>query len=1065
MDSNTQYQYGSMDTGETDSKKQKMDANTWSTAGSYPVPPPYPYATQNTNTNTNTNTGYTAPTTTSWSTGYGGAQQQTGADSYGWGSYAGYGQGWGTGQTGTNSWTGTTTGQDQNTGYGVDPNQYSQSSYSGGWGQGYNYSTSTGVDSNYGYGDSSSYYRGNWRGGQQSKPTGYSQRGGYSQNQGYGTNYGQTASGGTTFGNNETAPPQTGNANIQKPFGNGNSVQEPAPAAPVPAVSQVTENAPSQQAAEDTAPVSNEGKTLLGTPATRPNHGYSGPAPDMMGMPFGNQKHFPGMRGGYFGQGPFGGFRFGDGPRPRGGFGGGGGFDWYRGRGGGPGPHRGMGMGMGMQKRRWERPHPSEKDKTPIPEKLEKMIKYIKLQNSITVDVINFIDHSVETCKHGLRIDYRNDVKVRADGGDKMSGRLYLSSVFLARSIGYKKREVKEDCYQQAVEILTNKTVEEIMALKDVGPEATEKQILEDYEKKKIEVLAESMKLNEGITLRSREEKLLELVEYLKSGKKSPHDVIVELDDAFINSGCGLSREYSDEEVALPGGEVWYRGRFIINDTLIAGASGKSKEIAKQITYERSMNILRRVPLFVILEGSTLDELDPKLPSSPAFHALGNNHIPLPDDRTEEKLAYLISDAMDISRATPLSVELDNTAREYGLTVTNVYKRGPSDHTRSSMSCEVYLDNIFVADGEGFRRLEAEETAYKNTLKALCTSSSDVLFADSKRLVHSELMNMPLVSEVWIKGFYKMMHWSNWSKVRNLKKAILVKGDPDYTEMKRPNKDIILFENQKSGFDRFGRAYDILQLSATNNFMLLQGKTTNYGDLYRCQLFLQGELMSEAVSMHNLDATNRASVKLLFKLYLTQTTIKIVPLDQPSIWHTFESIKALADKMKAESGDTGTDDIVYVDDYVPKQPEKDELVPKEEEAKGSAVGNSDAPSSENNDTSIGGSDSTSAVADAAQNEANEGEKAPGDAAPAPPDAPDNDTDKGADGNPAPPPTIPVNKWVKVILDKMIEEYASTESMDELIFGPGLPENETKHVKVMVASLKQYFYCKKTKEGG
>ena len=52
------------------------------------------------------------------------------------------------------------------------------------------------------------------------------------------------------------------------------------------------------------------------------------------------------------------------------------------------------------------------------------------------------------------------------------TGCLTLTGVFLARSVGGNKKEVKHDTYSKALDILKTKTVAEIYSGVDPGPDA-----------------------------------------------------------------------------------------------------------------------------------------------------------------------------------------------------------------------------------------------------------------------------------------------------------------------------------------------------------------------------------------------------------------------------------------------------------------------------------------------------------------------------------------------------------------------------------------------------------------
>ena len=52
------------------------------------------------------------------------------------------------------------------------------------------------------------------------------------------------------------------------------------------------------------------------------------------------------------------------------------------------------------------------------------------------------------------------------------TGCLSIGSMFLARTVGAKKKEIKHECFSKALEVMKTQTVAEILAMKDPGCEA-----------------------------------------------------------------------------------------------------------------------------------------------------------------------------------------------------------------------------------------------------------------------------------------------------------------------------------------------------------------------------------------------------------------------------------------------------------------------------------------------------------------------------------------------------------------------------------------------------------------
>ncbi|XP_046581073.1 uncharacterized protein LOC124288563 [Haliotis rubra] len=232
-----------------------------------------------------------------------------------------------------------------------------------------------------------------------------------------------------------------------------------------------------------------------------------------------------------------------------------------------------------------------------------------------------------------------------------------------------------------------------------------------------------------------------------------------------------------------------------------------------------------------------------------------------------------------------------------------------------------------------------------------------------------------------------------------------------------------VMEQDMFSSDRLNKAYEILLHTATKSFVTMFGKGTTEGNVLKCELFLQGEKLAEATGKSNLEASAKAAAKILFKLYQHQPVIKLLPEgDDSTSWHTYESIKEKADKMKAGSEDSETDDFIYINDFppVPKQKVQEELMEVDQEDV-----DKDTPSSSHSMSSVRRTDVV------------------------------EDGDSFVGDSDAPSSTLPVNKWVKKVVEKMIAEYAGTENLEELIFGPGFPLGDQKQIKITASKHRVY----------
>lgn len=97
------------------------------------------------------------------------------------------------------------------------------------------------------------------------------------------------------------------------------------------------------------------------------------------------------------------------------------------------------------------------------------MYKYARLKKFATKTILDIFELVFQIF---FVLELQVEELMRISGKWMFTGRLILGGIFLARSVGANKKEVKHETYQKALNVLKSKTVAEIFNLTDPGAEA-----------------------------------------------------------------------------------------------------------------------------------------------------------------------------------------------------------------------------------------------------------------------------------------------------------------------------------------------------------------------------------------------------------------------------------------------------------------------------------------------------------------------------------------------------------------------------------------------------------------
>lgn len=596
-------------------------------------------------------------------------------------------------------------------------------------------------------------------------------------------------------------------------------------------------------------------------------------------------------------------------------------------------------------------------------EKIHRFALYVQGE-PMKVNAIQTIENAITGSKLNLKTQYEVEELMRISGKWMFTGRLILGGIFLARSVGANKKEVKHETYQKALNVLKSKTVAEIFNLTDPGAEAIRKELATTLDTEKdVSKQADTIlqkQTEQAMTIRTNQDGFICLIEYLKTAPTLPENKISCLEQAMSASHCSLSHKYDFKASRLPTGRFFFHGILTVGDIVIAVGKGHRKKDAKVHTYEEAFKNLMSKPLQEIMQGIDVEE-----EAKNEEEASGSGVSVIMDGKkmsVSEKMDKMIQRLKDAVYKENNINTVDACATNLGLTKTCIYRKlqGNEEGEASRIACDLYLEKFLIASGEGEKRKEAQIDAYNNAWEVLITTTGEHIVKDHKRLTNDN--DDPSIIDVHVKGAQKPQGDSNM--------AGLKRHNQDYEDPAKTGDTLVILEHEEWTLDRKRQAFCILTYSATSNGMLLQWNTSQEGNMFKCDISLQNTHIGEAKAMSKNNARNLAAASALFKLYETQDVIKVTRRDDSKLWIAYSNIQGKSNSLKEKQGEGGDPDLK------PSMDAEGNVIPIAEEA---------------------------------------------------------------------------DKWVLKVCEEIINEYKDQFTLEELIFGPGMPLTESKEVRNMAKS--------------
>lgn len=310
------------------------------------------------------------------------------------------------------------------------------------------------------------------------------------------------------------------------------------------------------------------------------------------------------------------------------------------------------------------------------------------------------------------------------------------------------------------------------------------------------------------------------LIKELKRPRAKYDDMsaISAIQQALTLSHCEMTQQYESKMAEFIENEFPCQGTLYIAGVCIARGSGYNKKITKNSTYKKAMNYLTTKPIEDVIEGlpegeeDDADEWNVRVRKESALQEV-------PQSGLKKKLDDLLNTVQSSMPSKNIIKTLDFISVFKGFTPTCVFRRDApaegeegAEQVSSIVTCELYLDAIFIACGEGETKEDSEQNAYTSSWQVLCTVSSGLIRKFHKCLTVDERTH-PTVFDIAEKGSAA----SATSNILQLRQS----GADVHEEWKIPSA-LVVIENEMWAKNRLRNSYSIMSYSASQNGMLCQ---------------------------------------------------------------------------------------------------------------------------------------------------------------------------------------------------------------------------------------------------
>ncbi|XP_064604164.1 uncharacterized protein LOC135469600 [Liolophura sinensis] len=510
-----------------------------------------------------------------------------------------------------------------------------------------------------------------------------------------------------------------------------------------------------------------------------------------------------------------------------------------------------------------------------VAEKIRRFCGFLK-QEPIKVNAIQTIENGLTSSKLHLTADYSVEELLKYSSLTKFTGCFTLGGHFIVRAVGPSKRELKHEIYTKALEILTTKSVVEILCLVDPGVEALRSQLgnVKDEEItgewNDVSSIPDTGGASDSVDTKPRLESLLR---YIRDNPVIAENCIGVVEQSLSQSRCGLKSEFTCIAHTQKSGKRVFKGIVCLGHVPIAHGHGLNKRDAKHDTYTNALAALKTRSVENLLSGRNIEgflrdgcweemEYFPitteksaakKANTAAAMAALELCKSP----NLTQQMACLCSTLRDTPVKTNKVNSIDCLSVQIGLTPVCYYKKLLSENEQRFLRCELYINDILVGSTDATTKKDAQIKTYEQAFDLLTSSPSHAIMKNQPRKSFSD--NDSDILEKVVKGAGKLGD-SNLDRLSRLDIDV-------YEDWKSPD-DLVVMEFADWTIDRERNAFNILIRSATFSGLLLEWSFPTKQALHNeCTVTLQKSISSNYVCTSKMSARNKACADILNQFY------------------------------------------------------------------------------------------------------------------------------------------------------------------------------------------------------
>ncbi|WAR30536.1 hypothetical protein MAR_033078 [Mya arenaria] len=308
--------------------------------------------------------------------------------------------------------------------------------------------------------------------------------------------------------------------------------------------------------------------------------------------------------------------------------------------------------------------------------------------------------------------------------------------------------------------------------------------------------------------------------------------------------------------------------------SLIGRGTGLTKKACKHDTYEQTLERLKTKTMAQLSESAPEIKIEE---DEAMFPAVGSGKDKLTNMSLEQRFHNLLTALLGSSgfRGPTNNVQstIDVQALQNGLVPMLIFRHEDENNkdTNRNTIIELYIEKILISsscfsESETQKKKECLTQLYTMAHEVLTTVPAEQILTQHRRTVES-----------------------NGQALKRFGFA------PEELEG-RSLDELVIIEHSDWSRDRVRNAFSILQLSCTQNGLLMQWECDCVKNYFRCVISIQKRVVGESYGSNKNHARNLAATDALFKLYETQEMAS--RLEDHKKWITWKEIQEEAEKLR-----------------------------------------------------------------------------------------------------------------------------------------------------------------------